>query len=377
MTTVVRRIIRTAMACGLVAAGLAHAQAPQEAVERGFYLLPEFHAAFPEQKALMEEFLTFVQSDPVPVAVAVDRPLRIAWLGPSIEVSDAWGRLNMTIRGRLADLEIPFQMTEFIIHVDEHERQATQIQQVLAGDFDYVVIGPSEYLAQKAGLEELAQALPTLIMNVVNPFVDTYGTPRGALTHIGFDHSVGAQLLCEWAIEETGGEGTFALLRYLPGLIDSQRSDYFSDCVQANSNLRLVATYEANGDRELAFTGANAILSRNPDITMLHAGSTAVALGAMAALDERGMIDQVLLNGWGGGQNELDAILDGKLDVTAYRVNDDWGVSVAEAIKAHLEGREIPAVIAATMKAIDYRWTADEVATETAYGFRYSGRLDR
>lgn len=377
MTTTIRRIIRAALACGLVAAGLAQAQAPQAAVERGFYLLPEFHEAFPEQKVLMEEFLTHVQSDPVPISVAVDRPLRIAWMGPSIEVSDAWGRLNMTIRGRLDDLQIPFQMTEFIIHVDEHERQATQIQQVLAGDFDYVVIGPSEYLAQKAGLEELAQTLPTLIMNVVNPFVDTYGTPRGALTHIGFDHSVGAQLLCEWAIAETGGEGTFALLRYLPGLIDSQRSDYFADCVQANSNLRLVATYEANGDRELAFTGANGILSRHPDITMLHAGSTAVALGAMAALEERGIVDQVLLNGWGGGQNELDAILAGTLDVTAYRVNDDWGVAVAEAIKAHLEGREIPAVIAATMKAIDYRWTAEEVAAETDYGFRYSGQLDR
>lgn len=377
MTRHIARFIATALAGVLAIAGIASAQAPAAAVERGFYLLPEFHEAFPEQKQMMEDFLQYVQSDPVPVSVAVDQPLRIAWLGPSIEVSDAWARLNKTIRGRLADLQIPFEMTEFIIHVDEHERQATQIQQVLAGGFDYVVIGPSEYLAQKAGLEELAMNLPTLIMNVVNPFVDTYGTERGALTHVGFDHSVGAELLCEWVIEETGGEGTFALLRYLPGLIDSQRSDHFARCVEANSNMRMVAEYEANGDRELAFTGANAILSRHPDITMLHSGSTAVALGAVSAVEERGLTDQILLNGWGGGQDELDAILGGRLDVTAYRVNDDWGVAVAEAIKAHLEGREVPAVIAATMKTIDYTWTAEEIAAETAYGFRYSGFIDR
>jgi len=359
MTRHIVRFIATALAGVLAIAGIASAQAPAAAVERGFYLLPEFHEAFPEQKQMMEDFLQYVQSDPVPVSVAVEEPLRIAWLGPSIEVSDAWARLNKTIRGRLADLQIPFEMTEFIIHVDEHERQATQIQQVLAGGFDYVVIGPSEYLAQKAGLEELAMNLPTLIMNVVNPFVDTYGTERGALTHVGFDHSVGAELLCEWVIEETGGEGTFALLRYLPGLIDSQRSDHFARCVEANSNMRMVAEYEANGDRELAFTGANAILSRHPDITMLHSGSTAVALGAVSAVEERGLTDQILLNGWGGGQDELDAIL------------------VAEAIKAHLEGREVPAVIAATMKTIDYTWTAEEIAAETAYGFRYSGFIDR
>jgi autoinducer 2-binding protein LuxP len=371
-----KHVIRLVVGC-LAIVSIAAAQAPQAAVERGFYLLPEFHEAFPEQRQKMNEFLTIVQSDPVPVSVEIDIPIRIAWLGPTIEVSDAWARLNATIRGRLQDLQIPFEMTEFIIHGDEHERQATQIQQVLAGDYDYVVIGPSEYLAQKANLEELAQNVPTLIMNVVNPFVDTYGTERGALTHIGFDHSVGAELLCQWVIEETGGEGTFALLRYLPGLIDSQRSDHFARCVEANSNMRKVSEYEANGDRELAFTGANAILSRYPDLTMLHAGSTAVSLGAMAAMEERGVVDQVLLNGWGGGQNELDAILAGKLDVTVFRVNDDWGVAVAEAIKAHLEGREVPAVIAATMKIIDYRWTAEDIANETEYAFRYSGHIDR
>jgi autoinducer 2-binding protein LuxP len=77
-------------------------------------------------------------------------------------------------------------------------------------------------------------------MNVVNPFVDLVGTDRMPLSHIGFDHSVGAKVLCEWTIKETGGKGTFALMRYIRGLVDDQRSNVFRDYVLENSE----RTYE-------------------------------------------------------------------------------------------------------------------------------------
>lgn len=350
---------------------------PKAAKERGFFLLPEFHAFDPGQASLMDDFLKIVQAPAVPLSVALTKPLKIAIMFPSLETSDAWARLNIALQARLKEAKVPFEVTEFMIRPDEHGRQATQIEQVLGQDFDYVVIGPSEYQAQKAALERLAQKVPTLVMNVVNPFVDLVGTDRMPLSHVGFDHSVGAKVLCNWIIKETGGKGTFALMRYLPGLVDSQRSDVFRDCVLENSNMKLVDEYEAQGDREKAFTGANAILSKHPDITMLHAASTAVALGTLAAVSERGLIDKVIVNGWGGGSDELKSIIDGGLKVTAFRVNDDWGVAVAEAIKTHVEGRPVPLVIAATIKAIDYRMSADDIKAETAYAFRYSGQLDR
>ena len=374
------KTIMTALLCSasmLAAGGLSAQEVPETAEERGFFLLPELHQMVPGEREKMDTFMERVQSEPVPMENPPSEPIQIAVMFPSLETSDAWARLNISMKERLEDLDVPFETTEFMIRPDEHGRQSTQIDQVLAGDFDYVVIGPSEYQVQKANLERLAQSVPTLVMNVVNPFVDTYGTDRQPLTHVGFDHTVGAEALCQWTIEETGGEGTFALLRYIPGLIDSQRSDHFAECVQENSNMELVDEFEANGDRELAFTGANAILSRHPDITMLHSGSTAIALGALAAATERGMLDDVIINGWGGGADELASIQDGGLKVTAFRVNDDWGVAVAEAIRAHLASEEVPDVLAATIKTIDHRMSAEEIEDETDYAFRYSGQLDR
>lgn len=352
-------------------------EVPPEAQERGFLLLPEYHAMMPGEREAMDAFMERVRADATPLENQPKEPIQIAIMFPSLETSDAWARLNISMRKRLEELDIPFEVTEFMIRPDEHARQSTQFEQVLSGDFDYAVVGPSEYHVQKGGLERLAAEMPTLVMNVVNPFTDTLGTDRQPLTHVGFDHTVGAEELCKWTIEETGGEGKFALLHYVPGLIDTQRSHYFAECVQENSNMELVDSFEANGDRELAFTGANAILSRHPDIKMLHAGSTAVALGALAAATERGVLDDVIINGWGGGADELASIVDGGLKVTAFRVNDDWGVAVSEAIRAHMAGEEVPLVLAATIKPIDYRMSEDEIAAETDYAFRYSGQLDR
>ncbi|NNU79883.1 substrate-binding domain-containing protein [Halovulum dunhuangense] len=372
--------IRSALLAGtaFAFAGVALAQdVPAAAQERGFLLLPEFHEMMPGEREAMDAFMERVRAEAVPMDTPPAEPIQIAIMFPSLETSDAWARLNLSMRARLEELGVPYEVTEFMIRPDEHDRQSTQIDQVLAGDFDYAVVGPSEYQVQKSNLARLAAEIPTLVMNVVNPFVDTLGTDQQPLTHVGFDHTVGAEALCEWTIEETGGEGTFALLHYVPGLIDTQRSKFFADCVEANSNMKLVDSFEANGDRELAFTGANAILSRHPDITMIHAGSTAVALGALAAATERGVLDDVIINGWGGGADELASIIDGGLKVTAFRVNDDWGVAVAEAIRADLAGEEVPLVLAATINTIDYRLTEEEIKERTDYAFRYSGQLDR
>ena len=44
-----------------------------------------------------------------------------------------------------------------------------------------------------------------------------------------------------------------------------------------------------------------------------------------------------LINGWGGGSAELEAIERGDLDVTVMRMNDDTGIAMAEAIKWDLD----------------------------------------
>jgi autoinducer 2-binding protein LuxP len=346
--------------------------------ERGFFLLQEWHDMFPADEALMREVVATLSQEPVPVDVDVTEPIRLALMFPSLEISDAFARAQKSIEGHLTALGIPFEVTEFFINSGEHEVQAGQIDQLLANkdQYDYVIIGPSEYLVQKANIGRLTAEIPTIVLNVVNPFYDAPGTTTMPLSTIGFDHGEGAALLCAWTLENAGTSGNFALQRYLPGLIDSGRSGNYADCL-VDGGWTLVDEYAGDGDQEKSFTGSNAMITANPELDLIHNGSTAGALGTLAALAQRDLMESVLTNGWGGGQDELDSLLKGELDFTLFRVNDDWGASVAEVIRLHLEGKQVPAVVAPSMKVLDQSFTAEQIEAETDYAFRYSGVLER
>jgi autoinducer 2-binding protein LuxP len=346
--------------------------------ERGFFLLQEWHDQFPGDEALMREVIATLSEAPRPIDADITEPIQIAMMFPSLEISDAFARLQLSIEGHLTAIGVPFEVTEFFINSGEHEVQASQIDKLLANKdlYDYVIIGPSEYLVQKDNIGRLVPEIPTLVMNVVNPYFDFPNTDKMPLSTIGFDHGEGAAKLCEYTLENLGTSGNFALQRYLPGLIDSGRSDNYADCL-IEGGWTLVNEYAGDGDQEKSFTGSSAMLTANPEIDLIHNGSTAGALGTLAALAQRDLMEEVQTNGWGGGQDELDSILKGELDFTLFRVNDDWGVSVAEAIRLHLEQKPVPAVIAPTMKVIDKSFTAAEVKEETDYAFRYSGVLER
>lgn len=349
--------------------------------ERGTYLVSEFFEEFPEHEERHEALLEVLHEEGTAVSVDVDEPIQIAFFLPSMEISDAWARLEGGLTGRLDELEIPYEITEYLTTPDQHNEQASQVEQVLANPdaFDYAIFAPTEWEAQKSHVQRLAAEIPTFAYNVAYPFHDLWGTDESPISHVSFDHEVGAQLLCEWAIEETGGEGTVALLRFVRGLVDNLRSDTFGDCVEANSDMEVVIDYETDGDREKAFTGGNTVLTSNPDLSFMHAASTAISLGALAAQQERGVTDDVILNGWGGGSEELAEIIDGNMDVTVFRIQDDWGVAGAEMIKLHLEGREdeIPGIVSPGMIIIDHTWTEEEIEEQTEFAFRYSGDLDR
>lgn len=206
-TTNMRNVLMTGAAILAMSLPLGAQEVPAGAGERGYFLLPELHEMMPDQRTKMEANMQRVQPDIVKSDKTHDAPLKIAMMFLSLETSDAGTRMNISTRARLEEMGIPVEVTEFMIRPDEHECQGVQIDQVLDGDFNYVVIGPPEYQVQTSNLSRLAKTIPTRVMNIVNPFVDTLGAGQQPITHVGFDHTIGAEALCRWIIKETGGRG--------------------------------------------------------------------------------------------------------------------------------------------------------------------------
>lgn len=80
------------------------------------------------------------------------------------------------------------------------------------------------------------------------------------------------------------------------------------------------------------------------------------------------------MNGWGGGETELEAIQAGEIDFTVMRMNDDSAVAMAEAIRLYLSARiyEIPAIFSGDFRLVDRKTPQAQLTKWKDYAFRYS-----
>lgn len=312
----------------------------------------------------------------VPLAITQERPIQIALIYPSADVSDFWARAYLAFTKRMDQLGIKYETTEFASRQIEHELQSTYTEQVLLdGDiYDFVIFGPSELATQADNIAKLAAS------DDFTTFVFSFFTPLKALeaqpaNWFDFSSTVGALNICEHMVEKYGGDITYALLRGIPGITDNQRSGDFEACVAEKGGW--TKAYEHYGDytREGGYDGTNLILQAYPEVTLIHYANTAMAMGGLEALNGAGKNDSIVNTGWGGTALELDALRANELDATPMRMGDDVGAAAAEAVKYHLEGRaeELPFVFLGRILVAHSDMSDEELNALETEAFRFSG----
>jgi autoinducer 2-binding protein LuxP len=300
--------------------------------------------------------------------------VKIAVIYPSQDVSDFWLRSYLSMEARLKEMGLPFEATQFASNMGDFQLQATYAEQVERDDYDYVIFGPSELVAQQDSIKGLMDSgKKVIVLNYDTPLQE-WGDNQ-PMMYTTFSHLFGALNICNWVVENLGTEGTYAMIRGIPGGIDDQRSGGFRDCLAEKSNWKLA--YEHYGDfkREGGFNGAQLIASGYPEVTLLHNANTAMAMGAISAVQAAGLGDKIFVTAWGGTGDELEALRAGELGATPMRMSDDVGVSMAEAIRADLEGRgdELPLVFLGRITIVSGDSGAEAVNAMAAEAFRYTG----
>jgi autoinducer 2-binding protein LuxP len=309
------------------------------------------------------------------ISTPPEQPVQIAVIYPSHDVSDIWLRSFIAMTERLDELEIPYNVTQFASGMGDHDLQTTYTDQVLEGDYDYVVYGPTELSVQQDNIKRLidADGIEVIIWN--NDLVIKAWGDEQPLGYHGYAHLDGARRMAQYVIDRWGPDGSFALIRGTPGLIDDQRSEGFRDYLEENSNWEFLYEHYGQFQREGGFDGAQFIATAYPEVNLIHNANTAMAMGAVSAIDSLGFLDEIVLTGWGGTGDEVEAIRLDELKATPMRVNDDMGVASAEAIKYHLEGRadELPLVFLMRIEILDNEMDEARIVELEEEAFRYSG----
>lgn len=327
-----------------------------------------------QTEEVLENMQQIVGKPAEPLANKPENPLKIAVIYPSQDVSDFWLRSYLAMEARFQEMGMPFEAVQFASNMGDNLLQSTYAERVAKDDFEYVIFGPSELLTQQDDIKRLMDAgKKVIVLNFDTPLQE-WGDDQ-PMMYTTFSHLFGALNICNWVAENLGNEGIYAMIRGVPGGVDDQRSGGFRDCIEEKTNWKMA--YEHYGDfkREGGFNGAQLITSAYPDVTYIHSANTAMAMGAISAIQAAGLGDKVKLSAWGGTGDELVALRNGELMATPMRMSDDVGAAMAEAIRADVEGRpdDIPLVFLGRIDIVSSESGPDVVDAFEKEAFRYTG----
>lgn len=337
----------------------------------GYWEYQQFLDKYPVQKALTEQLSHTVRRHPVALNMKQVNPINISVVVPANQTSDYWVRNIKAFELRLNELGIRYHMNQVLTKPNQDSReQSASLLAALNDHVDYLIFTLDTVRHRKFIEHALGSTKTKLILQNITTPLKKWGN-RQPMMYLGFDHEIGAKKIADYFKSTMAGRRNYSMLYYSPGYISQSRGDTFSNELNKDENFNLISSFYTDASEQSGFDITYANVKNNPNIDFIYVCSTDVALGAAAALKQLNRTD-IMLNGWGGGSAELEAIKNGVLDVTVMRMNDDTGIAMAEAIKQDLQGEPVPLVYSGDMVVISKYDSIDTIERLERYAFRYS-----
>jgi ABC-type sugar transport system substrate-binding protein len=286
------------------------------------------------------------QSEAVP---ATERQLRIGFVSHQHDIQDLFGQLEIGFRQRLDQEGLDYQLFQASPESSDRHDQMLDILENMANlNLDYMLMGPTSIQQNIPGLEAVAAAGTKILMADYEPPEEPLSFADSILNWSVYSHYQMGQATGRWIAEHFMGKGqnrieVVMLWGPLASEISQDRGNGVLDGMRefANRGFRFDVVYEGYADfqRERAYAETERVMvAYSPDVIVGMNSNT--GLGAMAALEAEGKLDEVVVTGMGGQIDELQAVVDGRIGVAVLRDPRDMGRNSAEALILHLNGRE-------------------------------------
>lgn len=342
--------------------------------DHDYWRLPQFLEAHPEQIARTKSFERRVRAPGISPTIEQHNPIQVFIVYPGLQQSDYWRRSVDSFTSRLDELGLRYEIVErFTKPGTDLRLQGTLIQEVIRTSPDYLIF-TLDALRHRGMIDQVHNIGKTkiILQNITTPlraFDD-----RQPFLYVGFDHLLGTRILADEYKRRFPDGARYAVLFGPKGYVSQMRGDTFIDEMEHHKGMELRASYYVNFDRARAEKATRDLLSKEPDLDFIYACSTDIALGVIDAIEALGRQGEVLVNGWGGGSNELDALRNGSLAFSVMRMNDDNGVAMAEAISLDLQqmAETVPTMYSGEIVQIDQTLTDTDLQALKSRAFRYS-----
>lgn len=209
------------------------------------------------------------------------------------------------------------------------ERQIQQIENFIVQEVDAIILNPCELEASSPAVDKaLAAGIP-----IVNVNSQTRSTPTA---FVGSRDEESARIAMNYIAKRLNGQGNVLMMHGFMGqTAQIAREQGAKDVLAEKPGLKLLAAQTAEWDRAKAINlMENWIQSFGDDIDAVFAQNDEMGMGALVALEQAKMKDNVVVASVDAIADALDAVKSGRLDATVFQdAKGQGGMAVETAAK--------------------------------------------
>lgn len=218
---------------------------------------------------------------------------------------------------------------------NDNAKEADHFENIIAAGYDAILFNPTDADGSISNVQKAKNAgIPTFCMD------REINSTDAAVTQILSDNYSGCVALGQYFVKQLNRQGNYVELLGLVGDNNTwNRSRGFHSVVDNYPGLNMVAQQSADFDRNKAMEVMESILQAHSDIDAVFCGNDAMAMGAYQAVAAAGKADEIMVFGFDGAKDVIDAIRDGKIKATGMQFPKVMARKAAEFAHEYLNGK--------------------------------------
>ncbi len=214
-------------------------------------------------------------------------------------------------------------------------KETEHFDNIIASGFKAILFNPTDSKGSVVNVKAAKQAdIPVFC---IDREIDSNEL---AVSQILSDNYAGCVLVGQQFVKSLNGNGTYVEIIGLVGNnITWNRSNGFHSVVDNFPDLKMVAQQPGDYDRNKAMEVMESMLQAHPDIDAVFCANDPMAMGAYQAVLAAGKTDQILVFGFDGAADVIDAIRDGKIEATGMQFPKIMANTAAEYADQYIKGK--------------------------------------
>ena len=261
-----------------------------------------------------------------------DEDLTIAFSGFSL-TNEFWLTLANAAEDHAKELGVEF--INLTSEVQDAEAQKAAVDTAITQGVNAIILGAADSRGWDDTIEKAkAAGIPIITVDtgIDNPYISTL---------IQTDNYAAAKMAGEWMAEQMGGQGKALVMG---GTVGHQTGDARKNGVQEAleaKGVEVIGEWSDWDENKVAEITQNTITA-NPDLKAEFVAFDPGAVAALSVLNQKNMVDQVILVGFDGLPAALKAIKAGEMNATVKQDAARMGAEGIDLALKVIHGEEVP-----------------------------------